>query len=125
DVLQHLDHVADVPVERVPVRDRLRERVLVAERDRDDGVERREEEDREPDDSREREQAPGPPGTHAYPALNFDQAWSQTRSPSTLSWSSSWFAANWSGRTTALCRLRGISPCLIRVSASRAFCGGV
>ena len=60
DVLEHLEDVADVPVERVPERDRLGERVLVAEGDGDDRVERDEEEDRQPDDAREREQAPDP-----------------------------------------------------------------
>ena len=58
DVLERGEHVADVPVERIPERDRLGERVLVAERDRDDGVEREQEEDGEPEDAREREQAP-------------------------------------------------------------------
>ncbi len=52
--------VADVPVERVPERHRLGERVLVAERDRDDCVEGDEEEDREPHDAGKGEQPPGP-----------------------------------------------------------------
>ena len=124
EVAQHLQHVADVPVERVPVRHRLRERVLVAERDGEHRVERDEEEDREPGDAGQREQAPRPARVH-QPALNFDQASSQRRWPATLSWSSSWFAANWSGRTTAPSRLLGISPRLSSASASIPFCGGV
>ena len=96
EVVEHVDDVADVPVERVPVRDRLRQRVLVAERDGQHRVERAQEEDREPDDAREGHQAPGPARAH-QPALNFDQASSQKRWPVTLSWSSSWLAANWSG----------------------------
>ena len=60
DVLERGEHVADVPVERIPERNRLGERVLVPEGDRDDRVEREQEEDGEPEDAREREQAPGP-----------------------------------------------------------------
>ena len=59
-VLEHLEDVADVPVQRVPVRNRVRERVLVAERDGHHRVERREEEDRQPRDAGQREQAPRP-----------------------------------------------------------------
>src|SRR5262249_18478231 len=102
----------------------LRQRVLVAERDREHGVERDEEEDRQPGDARQRDQTPAPAGLH-QPALNFDQASSQSRWPWTLSCSSSWFAENWSDRTTASRSVFGISSCLIRLSASMLFCGGV
>ena len=61
---QRLEHVADVPVERIPERNRLRERVLVAECDADDGVQRDEEEEREPGDPGKREQPPGPARPH-------------------------------------------------------------
>ena len=50
------EHVADVPLERVPVRDRLGERVLVPERDSDDDVQREQEEDRQPGDPGKREE---------------------------------------------------------------------
>ena len=61
--------VADVPLERVPERHRLGERVLVAERDRDHGVEGDEEEERQPRDAREGEQPPGPARLHASARL--------------------------------------------------------
>ncbi len=76
EVVEHVADVAHVPVERVPVRDRLRQRVLVAERHRQHRVEGDQEEHREPRDARERHQAPGPARPH-QPALNFDQASSQ------------------------------------------------
>ena len=110
DVLQHLEHVADVPVQRVPERDGLRERVLVAEGDGQDRVEGDEEEDGQPRDARQREQPPRPARAAHQPTLNFDQASSQKRCPSTLSCRSSWLAANWSGRTTACSSDFGISP---------------
>ncbi len=124
EVVQRVEGVAHVPVQRVPVRDRLRERVLVPERHGHDGVERAQEEHREPDDAREGHQAPEPARAH-QPALNFDQASSQRRWPATLSCSSSWLDANSSGRMIAGCRVFGIRPCSSRASASIPFCGGV
>ena len=124
EVAQRLDEVAGVPVERVPVRDRLAEGVLVAEGDAQHRVQRDEEEDREPGDARKGERAPEPARLH-QPALNFDQAFSQSRSPSVVSESSSWFAANWSGRTSAPRSDSGISFFEISESASIAFWGGV
>ena len=123
--VEHVEHVADVPVQRVPERDGLRQRVLVAEGDGQDRVEGDEEEDRQPRDAGQREQPPRPARAAHQPALNFDQASSQKRWPSTLSWSSSWLAANWSGRTTACSSDFGIRPCLSSASASMSFCGGV
>ncbi len=64
DVPEHREHVADVPVERAPERNRLRERVLVPERDAEDGVEGDEEEDGQPRDAREREDPPRPARAH-------------------------------------------------------------
>ena len=58
-------HVADVPLERVPERHGLGQRVLVAERDGDHRVEGDEEEQRQPRHAREGEQAPGPARLHA------------------------------------------------------------
>ena len=66
---QRGEHVADVPVERVPERHRLRERVLVAERDGDDGVEGEQEEDGQPRDAGEREQPPRPARAHPSAGL--------------------------------------------------------
>src|SRR5262249_9538987 len=125
DVVEHRRDVTDVPMERVPERHGLRERVLVPERDGDNRVERDKEEHRQPRDSRKREQPPLEACPHDQPALNFDQASSQSRSPSMLSCSNSWFAANWSGRRTASVNVLGMRPCLISAVASIAFCGGV
>ena len=86
EVPQDVEHVADVPVERVPERNRLREQVLVAEGDGDDRVEGDEEEDATsqgaPGRARNRQVQREP---IRQPALNFDQALSQSRSPSMLS----------------------------------------
>ena len=125
DVLQHLEHVADVPVQRVPERDGLGQRVLVAEGDGQDRVEGDEEEDGQPRDAGQREQPPGPARAAHQPTLNFDQASSQKRCPSTLSCRSSWLAANWSGRTTACSSDLGIRSRFRSASASMFFCGGV
>ena len=69
DVLERLEHVADVPVERIPERDRLRERVLVPEGDGYHRIEGEQEEDRQPEDAREREQPPGPARCHGSAGL--------------------------------------------------------
>ena len=53
-------------------------------------------------------------GLPPQPALNFDQAFCQRLAPATLSASSSWLFANWSGRRMAGASVFGISPCLTR-----------
>ena len=64
DVAQRLDQVADVPVERVPERHGLVERVLVAEGNAEHRVHGDQEEDREPHDAGSGEHAPDPAGLH-------------------------------------------------------------
>ncbi len=79
-ILDRLEDVADVPVERVPVRDRLVEVGDVAQPDGDDRVEGDEEERGEPRHARRREP---PPALH--PLRNSAQDWSQVRRPSAVS----------------------------------------
>jgi hypothetical protein len=63
--VENLADPADVPLEGVPDWNRLEEdRVHCAERDRDDRIERDQEEEEQPQNARKRESGPKPPPIH-------------------------------------------------------------